>query len=61
MDGWEVALLVAAGYIGATALVRLMIRRRDQVLGEFRRKMAQEKRRKRAEQDESRSGHERAA
>ena len=39
MDGWDVALLAAAAYIAATALVRLMIRRRDQRLGEFRKRM----------------------
>jgi len=46
MDGWDVALLVAAGYVAATALVRLMIRRRDQLLDEFHREMAKRKQRK---------------
>ena len=61
MDGWDVALLAAAGYMAATALVRLMIRRRDQMLAEFRQKMAKEKKRKEAEQRKSRSGRQQAA
>ena len=32
MDGWDLAILVAAAYLATMALVRLMIRRRDQVL-----------------------------
>ena len=43
MDGWDVALLAAAAYIAVTALVRLMIRRRNQLLGEFRKRMRTEK------------------
>jgi len=43
MDGWDVALLAAAAYIAVTALVRLMIRRRNQLLGEFRKRMKTEK------------------
>ena len=39
MDGWSVALVAVAGYLAVMALVRLMIRRRDQMLGEFRRRM----------------------
>jgi hypothetical protein len=41
-DGWDVALLVAAVYIAVTALVRLMLRRRDQVLEELRRQVEHE-------------------
>ena len=36
MDGWDIALLAAAAYMAATALVRLMLRRRDQMLDELR-------------------------
>ena len=36
MDGWDIALLAAAAYMAATALVRLMLRRRDQMLAELR-------------------------
>ncbi len=49
MDGWDVGLLAAAVYMAATALIRLMIHRRDQLTEEFRRKMAKEKRRKESE------------
>ncbi len=54
MDGWDVALLVAAGYVAATSLVRLMIRRREQLLDEFRQEVAQEKKRMEAEKMQSR-------
>ncbi len=50
MDGWDVALLVAAGYVAVSALVQLMIRRRDQAVGEFRAQLAKEQRRREAEQ-----------
>ena len=39
MDGWDVALLAAASYLAVTALVRLMIRRRNQLLDGFRKQM----------------------
>ena len=50
MDGWDVALLVAAGYVAVTTLVQLMIRRRDQAVGEFRKQLAKEKQRRKVEQ-----------
>ncbi len=59
MDGWDVALLVAAGYLAVTALVRLMIRRRDQLVEHFRRDVEREKRRRRAQQ--RRAQHKQAA
>jgi len=61
MDGWDVALLVAAGYVAATALVRLMTRRRDQLLDEFHREMAKRKRRKDAERRNQRPERSKAA
>jgi hypothetical protein len=36
MDGWDIALVAAAAYMAVTALVRLMLRRRDQMLAELR-------------------------
>ncbi len=36
MDGWDLALLIIAAYVAAKALVKLMIRRRDQMVDEFR-------------------------
>ena len=61
MDGWDVALLVAAGYVAATVLVRLMTRRRDQLLDEFHREMAKRKRRKDAERRNQRPERSKAA
>jgi len=46
MNGWDVALLVVAGYVAAMALVRLMVRRRDQLLDEFRRQVNMQRKRK---------------
>ena len=59
MDGWDVALLVAAGYLAVTALVRLMIRRRNQLVEHFRQDVKREKRRRRAQRRQTRG--ERAA
>jgi hypothetical protein len=39
MNGWDVALLVAAGYVAVTALVRLMLRRRNEMVDQFRQRM----------------------
>ena len=61
MDGWDVALLVVAGYVATVTLVQLMIRRRDQMLEEFRRQMEQERIRKEAEQRQPQSRRQRAA
>jgi len=61
MDGWDVALLAAAGYVAATALVRLMIRRRDELLDEFHREMAKRKRRKKTERRSQRPERSKAA
>ena len=52
MNSWDVVLLVVAGYLATMALVRLMIRRRDQLLDEFRQRMKAEKKRKEAEAEE---------
>jgi hypothetical protein len=54
MDGWDVALLVAAAYVAATALVRLMVRRRDQMLGDLRRQVGKAKHDKEGQQQEPR-------
>ncbi len=44
MHGWDLALLVIVGYMSGLALVRLMVRRRDQMLEELRRQMDEEER-----------------
>jgi hypothetical protein len=48
MDNWDVTLLVVMGYLAIVALVRLMARRRDQLLDEFRRQIGEEQKRKAA-------------
>jgi hypothetical protein len=45
MDNWDVTLLVVMGYLAIVALVRLMARRRDQLLDEFRRQIEEEQKR----------------
>ncbi len=47
MDTWDVVLIVVAGYVAITALVRLMNRRREQMLGELRQEMEKSKKHKR--------------
>ncbi len=49
MDAWNLAILAAAGYVAVTALVRLMLRRRNQMLEQFRREVEKEKRRRQFE------------
>ncbi len=46
MDRWDVALFVIAGYVAVMALVRLMIRRRNQMIDEFKRQVDEEKQRR---------------
>ena len=61
MDGWDVALLVVAGYVAIVTLVRLMIRRREQMLAKFRREVEKEKARREAEPRSQESRRQRAA
>jgi hypothetical protein len=61
MDGWDVALLALAGYVAVVTLVRLMIRRRDQMLEEFRRKLKKQRQRKQAEEASRRHRRHQAA
>ncbi len=49
MDGWDIALLVIAGYVAVVALIRLMTRRRDQMIDEFREEVEKEQNRKAAQ------------
>jgi hypothetical protein len=41
MDSWDVTLLVVAGYLAITSLVRLMARRRNQVYENLHQKAEQ--------------------
>jgi hypothetical protein len=36
MDSWDFVLLGAAAFVAVSALVRLMVGRREQLLGQFR-------------------------
>jgi hypothetical protein len=51
MDSWDVTLLVVAGYLAIVTLVRLMVRRRNQVYAELRQKAEDAKKRKQAQGD----------
>ena len=43
MDGWDLALVVIAGYAAVVGLVRLMNRRRNQLIEELMQEAAQQK------------------
>jgi len=43
MEGWDIALLAAAGYMAITALVRMMIRQRDRLVAELSKEAAEER------------------
>jgi hypothetical protein len=47
MDGWDIALLVAAAYVAVTGLVRLMLANRQRWLTELRAEAEAERRRQR--------------
>ncbi len=46
MDSWTIVLLVVACYVSVMALVRLMIRRRNQLFDRFHEEVEAEKERK---------------
>jgi hypothetical protein len=52
MNRWDVVLLLVAGYVATAALVRLMIRRRNELLDELRRRFKMRKMRKEANKQE---------
>ena len=61
LNGLDVALLVAAGYLAVTSLVRLMIARRNQAVDEFRKQLAKQRQLREIEQTGQRSQGKRAA
>ncbi len=61
MDAWNVAILLAAAYVAVTTLARLMIRRRDQMLEQFRQEVEKEKRRREFERPKPPPQREQAA
>ena len=48
LDNWDVVILVGAGFVAVTALVRLMLARRDELVQEIKDQLAasQDKRKK---------------
>ena len=50
MEVIDVVLLVAAAYVAVVALVRLMLKRRDQMVQQFRKEVEREKKAIQAEQ-----------
>ena len=59
MSSWDVALLAVAGYVAVVSLVRLMLRRRDQLLADFREQIQLEKQRKAREEKKRKAEEER--
>jgi hypothetical protein len=55
MDRWSVVLLAAVGYLAVMFLVRLMIRRRDRLVEQFREEMEEAKRHKAAQDRKSKA------
>ena len=43
METWDIALMVVAGYVATFGLARLMTRRREQLLEQFRTQMEQQR------------------
>ena len=60
MDGWDLTLLLVAGYLAVVFLVRLMTNRRNQMLGQLRGQMEKEKRLKEAERQSQEPRRQRA-
>lgn len=50
MEGWDIALLAAAGYMAVTALVRMMIRQRDRLVAQLSKEAAKQQNLKKAQQ-----------
>ena len=41
MDRWDIVIFVVAAYVAVTTLVRLMTRRRDELVGQVRQQVAE--------------------
>jgi hypothetical protein len=52
IDNWDVAIFLFAGYLAVLALVRLMNRRRDQIVQEYQRQIEEEQERLRKLEEE---------
>ena len=42
MDGWDIVMIAAASYVAVISLVRLMARRRNQLVEQVRRQMEEQ-------------------
>jgi Trk-type K+ transport system membrane component len=56
MDSWSLVLLGVAGYVAVTALVQLMIRRRNELADELLAEAERERRRNKKKSQEMRQG-----
>jgi len=61
MDGWDVTLLIVAGYVATMALVRLMMRRRDQLVEQFQEGVKKERKRREAQRKKEQARENRVA
>jgi hypothetical protein len=46
LNNWDITILIVAGYLAVVALIRLMTRRRDQLIDELHRQIEAENKRK---------------
>ena len=53
MDRWDVIIILVAGYVAVVSLVRLMTKRRDELIDEVHEQLA--KRRKKAQPSKERA------
>ena len=53
MDRWDVLVILIAGYVAVIALIRLMARRRNQVLDHLRGQIRQQRQNKKKQSSES--------
>ncbi|MCH7726206.1 MAG: hypothetical protein IH991_06980 [Planctomycetes bacterium] len=61
MDGWDIAVVVVAGYIAVVTLAQLMRQHRDKLVAGLQREVEAEKQRQIDEERESKAEEERQA
>jgi hypothetical protein len=52
MDRWDVIIILAAGYVAVTTLVRLMARRRNQTLEQIQGQISEQQGKKKKKNDQ---------
>lgn len=55
MDAWSIALFAGAAFLAVASLVRLMLRRRDEITAELRRQLELEQRKLRQSSDKKKA------